>query len=288
MSPSAQLQGHNITPVFVFDGAPLPAKAQENAARSRSRADWKLKAKNLLQERQEEQDGRAVFLACADAQLAFLSRHKHVDVVISDDLDCVPYGVKTVLFKLTLNEWCSELKRKSLGANEELSFVGWIEEMFILFCVLAGCDYCPSVRGVGIFTAFKLVNQYKTPKEVLEALQQQRESLVPEDFAKHFYSAILTYRHQLVFDPRDMKLKMLCPLGISKDILQRVDKGLSFLGNLELRDDIVASIASGHIHPVTHESYAWKDTAAAVLLETEVVANHKRSTRSLTSFEAVE
>lgn len=83
------------------------------------------------------------------------------------------------------------------------------------------------------------------------------------------------------------KLKMLCPLDVSKDILQRVDKGLGFLGNVELRDDVVASIASGHIHPVTHESYAWKDTAAAVLLETEVVADHMRSrTRSSTSSES--
>ncbi|CAI5713224.1 unnamed protein product [Peronospora destructor] len=148
----------------------------------------------------------------ADAQLAFLSRHKLVDVVISDDSDCVPYGVKTVLFKLNLNGWCSELKRRSLGANEELSFIGWTEEM---------------------------------------------------------------------------KLKMLCPLNISKDILQRVDNGLGFLGNVELRDDVVASIASGHIHPLTHESYAWKDTAAAVLLETDIVANHKRNrTRSSTSSES--
>ena len=30
-----QLQAHDITPILVFDGAPLPAKAQENAARSR-------------------------------------------------------------------------------------------------------------------------------------------------------------------------------------------------------------------------------------------------------------
>ena len=83
------------------------------------------------------------------------------------------------------------------------------------------------------------------------------------------------------------KLKMLCPPDVSKDILQRVDKGLGFLGNVELRDDVVASIASGHIHPVTHESYAWKDTAATVLLETEVVAEHMRSkTRSSTSSES--
>ncbi|KAE8989144.1 hypothetical protein PF004_g15019 [Phytophthora fragariae] len=316
------LQEHNITPILVFDGAPLPAKAQENAARGRSRAEWKVKAKKLLEEKEEDRDGRAVFSACtravsvsndmvmkliavlrrmnitfyvapyeADAQLAFLSRQKIVDVVISDDSDCVPYGVKTVLFKLGQDGWGSELKRRSLGANEALSFIGWTEEMFIQLCILAGCDYCPSVNGVGIMTAYKLVSQFKTPVEILTALQKQKGSALPDNFEEHYYSAILTYRHQLVFDPRDAKLKMLSPLDVSKDILPRVDKGLHFLGNVELRDDVVASIASGQIHPVTHESYVWKDTAAAVLLEEERLAASKPRpqtcrTRSSTSSES--
>ena len=72
----------------------------------------------------------------ADAQLAFLSRHKIVDVVISDDSDCVPYGVKTVLFKLGATGWGSELKRRSLGANEDLSFNGWTEEMVRVLLLL--------------------------------------------------------------------------------------------------------------------------------------------------------
>ncbi|GMF66124.1 unnamed protein product [Phytophthora lilii] len=72
---------------------------------------------------------------------------------------------------------------------------------------------------------------------------------------------------------------MLGPLDISKDILSRVDKGLHFLGNVELRDDVVVSIASGQIHPVTHESYVWKDTSAAVLLE-EQKASHPKPNRT--------
>ncbi|KAJ8558922.1 hypothetical protein ON010_g8527 [Phytophthora cinnamomi] len=288
----------------------------------RSRKEWKLKAEKLLKDKGEDRDGRAIFTACtravsvtndmvmkliavlrrmnitfyvapyeADAQLAFMSRQKIVDVVISDDSDCVPYGVKTALFKLSPDGWGSELKRRSLGANEELSFVGWTEEMFIQLCVLAGCDYCPSVSGVGIITAYKLVSQYKTPTEVLAALQKQKGSVLPDNFAEHYCSAILTYRHQLVFDPRDAKLKMLSPLDASKDILPRVDKGLHFLGNVELRDDVVAFIASGQINPVTHESYVWKDTAAAVLLEEERQASSKprpksSRTRSSTSSES--
>lgn len=34
-----------------------------------------------------------------------------------------------ILFKLSPEGWGSELKRRSLGANEELSFAGWNEEM---------------------------------------------------------------------------------------------------------------------------------------------------------------
>lgn len=32
----------------------------------------------------------------ADAQLAYMSRHKVIDAVISEDSDCIPYGCKTV------------------------------------------------------------------------------------------------------------------------------------------------------------------------------------------------
>jgi 5'-3' exonuclease len=32
----------------------------------------------------------------ADAQLAFLSKAKLIDVVVSEDADCVPYGCRTV------------------------------------------------------------------------------------------------------------------------------------------------------------------------------------------------
>lgn len=42
---------------------------------------------------------------------------------------------------------------------------------FVQLCVLCGCDYCPSVPGVGIVTAYKLVETYKSPIKVGE--QQQ-------------------------------------------------------------------------------------------------------------------
>lgn len=40
----------------------------------------------------------------ADAQLAFLSRTKFVDVVVSEDSDLIPYGCKTVRTRIELTE----------------------------------------------------------------------------------------------------------------------------------------------------------------------------------------
>lgn len=40
----------------------------------------------------------------ADAQLAFLSRMKIVDAVISEDSDCIPYGCRTVCCRVELDE----------------------------------------------------------------------------------------------------------------------------------------------------------------------------------------
>ncbi|TMW62328.1 hypothetical protein Poli38472_009821 [Pythium oligandrum] len=149
-------QEHEITPIFVFDGAPLPAKAEQNASRNRTRSMWKTKAMRILEDGDEAGAVTAFNKAVsvtndmvmkliailrrmeiqyyvapyeADAQLAYLSRSKIIDVVISEDSDCIPYGCRTVLFKITADGWASELKRRSLGANEDLSFVGWTEEM---------------------------------------------------------------------------------------------------------------------------------------------------------------
>ena len=57
--------------------------------------------------------------------------------------------------------------------------------------------------GCGQFLLLKTYSFTKQSAQVLKALHQKAERQVPDDFAEQFYSAILTYRHQLVFDPRD-------------------------------------------------------------------------------------
>lgn len=81
-------------------------------------------------------------------------------------------------------------------------------------------------------------------------------------------------------------MKMLNPLELSKEILPLVDKGLDFLGDIELRDETVALIASGEVHPVTLDNYDWKDAAEALNEKQLACLATKSSVHSLTSTES--
>lgn len=48
--------------------------------------------------------------------------------------------------------------------------------------------------------------------QVMNALQEQKHAALPQNYAEKFYSAIITFRHHLVFDPRDkVRFRRLIP-----------------------------------------------------------------------------
>lgn len=143
----------------------------------------------------------------ADAQLAFLSQQGYIDAVLTEDSDALAYGCSHVLFKLNANGVGEEIQlahvfapaggditNKSAASmntvfgqetmittttstsgmlpTSDCDFTGWTLEQFQLFCCLAGCDYAPKLKNMGIKTAFRLVSKYKTLKMLLIALQQ--------------------------------------------------------------------------------------------------------------------
>ncbi|KAL0583489.1 hypothetical protein ABG067_006607 [Albugo candida] len=263
------LHKHQITPIFVFDGAPRALTSRksneldEKTKRSFTQAvsvtnEMKLRLINVLREMNVQY---IVAPYEADAQLAFLSRMKIVDAVISEDSDCIPYGCRTILFKWSGDGWASELKKRFLGANEDLCFVKWTEEMFVVFCALCGCDYCPSLPGIGAITAYKYVNTFITAPDILQELKRSEKNQLPPDYDQKLYAAIITYRHHLVFDPRQQKLRLLNALDQSSDIVALLGSDLRFLGDVAMRHEVAASIASAIIHPITHETYSWIDAS---------------------------
>ena len=183
------LQRHHVTPLVVFDGGLLPAKAGTEKHRQEKR-NMALKEAMAAEKRNDYRLARQYYVRAvdvtpymcrklmdkldemavtyvvapyeADAQLAFLARTGQVDAVISEDSDLLTYGCRRVLYKWDrdsgigdeIDEHYAMLNAKKLDMRH------WTKDQFLTMCIFAGCDYLPSLKGVAITKAYHLVNKY--------------------------------------------------------------------------------------------------------------------------------
>ncbi|RYG41625.1 hypothetical protein EON68_02865, partial [archaeon] len=85
----------------------------------------------------------------ADAQLAFLCVRGLVSAVLTEDSDLIPYGCAQVVLKLQPDGSAKCIRRARLPQCTALSFVHFTDDMLLNMCILAGCDYLPSIPGMG-------------------------------------------------------------------------------------------------------------------------------------------
>lgn len=55
-----------------------------------------------------------------------------------------------------------EFRYANLQNNKELSLTGFTKQMILEMCVLSGCDYLPSLPGMGLKRAHALVKKLKS------------------------------------------------------------------------------------------------------------------------------
>lgn len=72
--------------------------------------------------------------------------------------------------------------------------------------MLSGCDYLPSIQGLGLKTAHKLLRKHKTVEGVLNTIRSKSSLRVPVDYLKEFRKAELAFMHQRVYDPNAKRL----------------------------------------------------------------------------------
>ena len=95
----------------------------------------------------------------SDAQLTctYLQKIGLVDYILSKDSDLLVFGSSEftkVIFKINFDSLDGELiVLKAIQIN----FINSLK-MFRYMCVLSGCDYLPSIRGIGLNSAFAAIN----------------------------------------------------------------------------------------------------------------------------------
>ncbi|GFS32354.1 5'-3' exonuclease family protein [Actinidia rufa] len=170
----------------------------------------------------------------ADAQLAYLSslevENGGIVAVVSEDSDLLAYGCPAIVFKMDRYGNGEEIVLNKIfeSSDHVPSFRHFDIELFAGMCVMAGCDFLPSVPGIGIVKAYSLVSKYRNLDRALSVLKFEKGNQMPEDYLKSFREAMAVFQHARIYDADSKSLKHIKPLP--EKLLQSLDQDLDFLG----------------------------------------------------------
>ena len=267
---------HNIKPILVFDGRNLPSKAATEQKRRENRSKYRKMARDYLQEGRTKEArecfqrcvditpemARDVIKACndrnvdcivapyeADAQLAYLATTgAYADFVISEDSDLTLFGCENIVFKLDSGGNGILYEKKNLHLCLGQKSDNFTFEKFRYMGIMAGCDYLPSLHGIGLGKSCKFWGKVSNPNlhQVLPkipAYLNMHQLQVTEEYVAGFVQANRTFLYQIVFDPREKKFRPLqdYPPDFDHDLSfagEVIEPGLQLnyaLGNLDIR-----------------------------------------------------
>lgn len=229
-----RLLENGIKPVYVFDGKPPDLKGGE----LQKRAERREEAQKQLDKATEAGDAAEmekfnrrlvkvtkdhcreakelltlmgvpyVDAPCeAEAQCAALVKAGKVFGTATEDMDALTFGSNVLLRHLTFSEArkmpVQEFHYEKVLAGLELS-----KEAFVDLCILLGCDYCDSIKGVGPKRAMELIKQYKNLEGILNNIDQKKFT-VPEDW--NYEKARQLFVSPEIADAEELDLKWTDP-----------------------------------------------------------------------------
>jgi exonuclease-1 len=272
------LRYHGVEPVVVLDGAPLPSKRDEEAARSAARAAHLQRAREaaaagrdseafaLYQRAVDVSSAMAAAWAAAlraeqvefvvapyeaDAQMAWMCHAGVVDAVLTEDSDLLAYGVPCVLLKLDRRAaTVARVRFADLRSARAPSFAHFSPTMFRQLCVLMGCDYLPSLAGMGPRNAHDFISRYGSFDRALRFIRLDRRFVVPHDYEARFRRAEMTFLYQRVFNTQTGVVQTLNPLPADLEF-----EDLDFVGP-PVPADIARRVAACELCPMTRSPLA--------------------------------
>ncbi|KMZ82646.1 flap endonuclease 1, putative [Plasmodium vivax] len=219
MSRSIKLMENGLKPIYVFDGAPPELKGSELEKRGEKRQKAEELLKKAKEEGNLEeikkQSGRTVRVTrkqneeakklltlmgipvveapCeAESQCAFLTKYNLAHATATEDADALVFGTKILIRNLNANaSSANQNKNKNsskrgyilteINLEQVLKGLNLSMNEFIDFCILCGCDYCDTIKGIGSKTAYNLIKEYNSIEKIIENIDKNKYQ-VPSNF----------------------------------------------------------------------------------------------------------
>ncbi|XP_048225769.1 flap endonuclease 1 [Ricinus communis] len=234
-SRTIRLLEAGMKPVYVFDGQPPDLKKQELAKRYSRRADAteelaaavetgnkedieKFSKRTVKVTKQHNEDCKRLLRLMgvpvieapseAEAECAALCKSGKVYAVASEDMDSLTFGAPRFLRHL-MDPSSRKVPVMEFETSKILEELNLTMDQFIDLCILSGCDYCDSIRGIGGMTALKLIRQHGSIENILENMNKERYQ-IPEDWP--YQEARRLFKEPLVLaDEEEPELKWTAP-----------------------------------------------------------------------------
>jgi len=142
-----------------------------------------------------------------------------VYAVATEDMDALTFGAPRLLRSLisaTLNKPGRGSDQKSNSKSIEQQIITEVDlattlkeldltqEEFIQLCILMGCDYCPTIKGLGPASAYKLIKQHHNIDNALKEIEKSGKYKVSDDFS--YSQAAEIFNKPAVLDSQEIKL----------------------------------------------------------------------------------
>ena len=200
-----KIMQNDINVFFVFDGKPLELKGKTLEKRKNIKieaekktqeaidigdferaSNLKRRTAKITQEMVEdtkillEKLGIQYITAKSDgeAQASVMNSKGLIDGVVSQDLDCLLFGVKNLYRNLTFGErkkvpnkdYYVKVKPEKINLEETLEHLKIDRKKLIWIGILIGTDFNEKIPHIGPKTAYKLVKKYDSLEDILESL----------------------------------------------------------------------------------------------------------------------
>ncbi|BHF74533.1 Elongation of fatty acids protein 2 [Sparganum proliferum] len=225
---------NGLKPVYVFEGKPPNLKAGELAKRTERREESQrelskaeelgdVEAIDKFSRRlvkvtpQHNEDCKTLLRLMgvpvvqapgeAEAQCSVLAKAGKVYAVGTEDMDALAFGAPVLLRHLTFSE-ARKMPIQEFRLQTVLDSLNFSMDQFIDLCILLGCDYCDTIRGVGPKKAVDLIQRLGSIEASLEAIDKAKYT-VPEGWI--YKQAANLFLNPEVTDPELIELKWTDP-----------------------------------------------------------------------------
>ncbi|UJR20801.1 hypothetical protein I4U23_023914 [Adineta vaga] len=221
---------NGIKPVYVFDGKPPQMKSKELEKRLERRTEAesemskaadagdeaafdKFARRTVKVTREHNEDCKRLLKLMgvpyvdapteAEAQCAALVKQGKVYGVGTEDMDALTFGADVLVRHLTFSE-ARKMPIREYSLSKVLQCLGISFEEFTDLCILLGCDYCDSIKGIGQKRALDLIKQHRNIETILKNIDKNKYG-VPDDWAYEQARQLFKVPDVLSVDAIDLK-----------------------------------------------------------------------------------